>query len=91
MLYVLVLGMLIGISRPNLDLTRGYFNRDCADSWFMHTTFGTLFGNGKFRDDEAGGYEQRAIVLACSWTLAAAPFDSSAMARSTAQVTQRAA
>jgi hypothetical protein len=58
MLYVLVLGMLIGISRPNLDLTRGYFNRDCANGWFMHTTFGTLFGNGKFRDDEAGGYEQ---------------------------------
>jgi hypothetical protein len=32
--------------------------RSCTDGWFMDTTFGTLWGNGKQGDDEAGNYEQ---------------------------------
>jgi hypothetical protein len=48
----------IGISRPNLDPTKNYWRRECADGWFMYAGFGTLYGNGKEDDDEAGGYKQ---------------------------------
>ena len=58
LLYVLVLGILIGISRPNLNPTGFFCGRDCTDGWFMHAMFGTLFGNGKQNDDQAGRYEQ---------------------------------
>jgi hypothetical protein len=34
LLYVLVLGIFIGISRPNLDPKGEYV--DCTDGWFMH-------------------------------------------------------
>ena len=56
--YVLVLGVFIGISRPNLDLKRLYCQRNCTNGWFMHAASGTLFGNGKYVDDGAGGFEQ---------------------------------
>ena len=58
LLYVLVLGILIGISRPNLDPTRSYYDGDCTDGWFIYADDGALFGNGKCGDDRAGGYEQ---------------------------------
>jgi hypothetical protein len=58
MLYLLVLGIFIGISRPSLDPTGWYILRTSTDGWFMHATFGTLYGNGKQGSDEAGGYEQ---------------------------------
>ena len=58
MLYVLVLGIAIGISRPNLDPTGGYIWSDCTDGWFMDANIGTLWGNGMQGDDEAGNYEQ---------------------------------
>jgi hypothetical protein len=57
-LYLLVLGIVIGISRPNLDPTRWYVDRNCTDGWFMHALNGTLYGNGKQDDDRAGGFEQ---------------------------------
>ena len=57
-LYLLVLGIAIGISRPNLDPPKFYCLRDCTDGWFIHAEDGTLWGNGKEGDDEAGGYEQ---------------------------------
>ena len=31
---------------------------DCTDGWFMRAFNGALWGNGKQRGDEAGGYEQ---------------------------------
>ena len=58
MLYLLMLGIFIGISRPSLDPTGWYIGRDCTDGWFMDTTAGTLYGNGKQGDDRAGGFEQ---------------------------------
>ena len=58
MLYVLVLGIAIGISRPNLDPTGGYIWSDCTDGWFMDADIGSLWGNGKQNDDRAGNYEQ---------------------------------
>ena len=58
MLYLLVLGIMIGISTPNLDPTGGYINRDSTDCWFMDAGYGTLWGNGKIGDDGAGGFEQ---------------------------------
>jgi hypothetical protein len=58
MVYLLVLGILIGISRPNLDPTGCYININCTDGWFMCAHAGTLYGNGKQFSDEAGDYEQ---------------------------------
>ena len=57
-LYVLVLGIFIGISRPNLDPVGYYLDADCTDGWFMHAGSGTLWGNGKAYDDRAGSFEQ---------------------------------
>jgi hypothetical protein len=57
-LYLLVVGACIGISRPNLDPTGDYCGRGCTDGWFMYAYDGSLFGNGKENDDEAGDYEQ---------------------------------
>jgi hypothetical protein len=51
-------GMLIGISRPNLDPTGGYDDSDCTDGWFIWGYNGTLCGNGKNFDNEAGAYKQ---------------------------------
>jgi hypothetical protein len=46
----------VGISRPNLDPKGDYY---CSnDAWFMFPYDGSLFGNGKEQDDEAGPYEQ---------------------------------
>jgi hypothetical protein len=51
--------LFIGISRPNLDPTGEYYAlRDCTDGWFINTYDGSLYGNGKFEDDEAGAYKQ---------------------------------
>jgi hypothetical protein len=58
LLYSLVLGILIGISRPNLDPADWYCDRDCTDGWFMDAADGTLNGNGKEDDDEADCYKQ---------------------------------
>jgi hypothetical protein len=57
-LYVLVLEILIGISRPNLDPKYYYGGFECTDGWFMAAEDGALYGNGKAYDDEAGGFEQ---------------------------------
>jgi hypothetical protein len=65
MLYLLVLGIAIGISRPSLDPTGVYIEKNCTNGWFMDTTVGTLWGNGKANGVRAGGYKQgdRAGVL----------------------------
>jgi hypothetical protein len=57
-LYVLVLGIYIGISRPNLGPTKDYCISDCADGWFMGAESGTPWGNGKAYNKYAGGFEQ---------------------------------
>ena len=56
--YVSVLGIMIGISRPNLDPTGVYYGSECTNGWFMSAEDGALCGNGKYGDDEAGGYKQ---------------------------------
>jgi hypothetical protein len=50
--------IMIGISRPNLDPTGRYFQRECTDGWFIEATEGALHGNGKSDDDGAGEYKQ---------------------------------
>jgi hypothetical protein len=35
-----------------------YWSPDSTDGWFIHAEEGTLYGNGKENDDEAGYYEQ---------------------------------
>jgi hypothetical protein len=51
-------GIYVGISRPNLDPTGTYLNRTSTDGWFISAGTGSLYGNGKDHDDEAGGYNQ---------------------------------
>jgi hypothetical protein len=55
-LYVLVLDIYIGISRPNLDPMGLYCERDCTDGWFMHAGDGSLNGNGNGNSDGGAGY-----------------------------------
>jgi hypothetical protein len=52
--------LFIGISRPNLEPTAGPIltTRGCTDGWFMYAFDGSLSGNGKEDDDEAGEYTQ---------------------------------
>jgi hypothetical protein len=45
--------IMIGISRPNLDPTKEYYNSGCTDGWFMFAGDGGLFGNGKEGDHGA--------------------------------------
>jgi hypothetical protein len=52
-----VAGIYVGISRPNLDPVGEYLLSDCTDGWFVGWT-GSLWGNGKECDGEAGRYEQ---------------------------------
>jgi hypothetical protein len=57
-------GIVIGISRPNLDpagehfSSSWYYGRECTDGWFISTYYGALYGNGKYDDDRAGKYKQ---------------------------------
>jgi hypothetical protein len=53
-----LIGIYIGISRPNLDPSGCYLEADCTDGWFMDAGVGTLWGSGKQDDDDAGGFEQ---------------------------------
>jgi hypothetical protein len=53
-------GIMIGISRPNLDPAGIHFNRNGTDGWFIYAWTGSLYGNGKdYRNgDAAGRYKQ---------------------------------
>jgi hypothetical protein len=57
-LLVSVLGLFVGISRPNLEPTGRYLGRECTNGWLTNANSGSLWGNGKYNDDEAGGYKQ---------------------------------
>jgi hypothetical protein len=48
----------IGISRPNLDPKGAYFSKYRTDGWFIDAYDGSLYGNGRALDDQAGGYTQ---------------------------------
>jgi hypothetical protein len=50
--------LFIGISRPNLEPTQGYYKSDCTDCWFIECSSGTLCGNGKCFGNAAGKYKQ---------------------------------
>jgi hypothetical protein len=49
----------VGIARPGLDTADGNYSyeKECKDVWFMDASDGSLFGNGKWDDDGAGGFE----------------------------------
>ena len=51
--------LFVGIARPGLDTADGktYHEKECMDGWFMKAISGKLSGNGKYKDDEAGGFE----------------------------------
>jgi hypothetical protein len=48
----------VGVSRPNLDPEGNYIGSVCTDGWFIAAGGGTLCGNSKWHNDEAGSYEQ---------------------------------
>jgi hypothetical protein len=48
----------VGVTRPNLDPEGNYINKESNNGWFMQPSYGTLYGNGKYHDDEAGPYHQ---------------------------------
>jgi hypothetical protein len=47
--------MFIGVTRPNLNPDGDYARRESTDGWFIYTYNGSLYGNGKAQDNEAGG------------------------------------
>jgi hypothetical protein len=51
-------GILVGVTRPNLDPVGDYLLNGCTDSWLTHMFEGSLYGNGKKRGDVAGPYKQ---------------------------------
>jgi hypothetical protein len=51
-------GIYIGVCRPKLDPAGDYCDRQCLDAWFIETSSGSLFGNGKFYDDRTDGCKQ---------------------------------
>jgi hypothetical protein len=53
-----MLGIFIGISRPNLDPTGDYCARDCADGWCTCAVNGLLYGNGQNNGGAADRYKQ---------------------------------
>jgi hypothetical protein len=53
-----VLGIFVGVSRPNLDPVGDYLLSDCTDGWFIRANSGSLLGNGREGDDAAGDYTQ---------------------------------
>jgi hypothetical protein len=50
----------IGISTPNLDSTRKYYNNEC---WFIGAGDGSLYGNGKWGKNRAGGVDRVGMLL----------------------------
>jgi hypothetical protein len=46
--------ILVGVTRPNLNPNGDYSLTASTDGWFMLPSAGSLFGNGKQADDEAG-------------------------------------
>jgi hypothetical protein len=53
-----VVNIYIGISRPNLNPLGDYGDTECTDTWLINAYNGSLYGNGKESDDEAGAYKQ---------------------------------
>jgi hypothetical protein len=51
--------LFVGIARSGLDTADGkdYAKEECMDAWFMEAGDGSLWGNGKEGDDEAGGFK----------------------------------
>ena len=49
-------GFYAGVSRPDLDPKARNYTKNNIDGCFMSTYNGTLWGNGKWNDEEAGYY-----------------------------------
>jgi hypothetical protein len=56
--HVEMCGIYVGVSRPNLDPVGDYLLRECTEGWFMYSGNGTLWGNGKEANDDAGHCKQ---------------------------------
>jgi hypothetical protein len=54
----LICELFVGIARPNLDPNHDYAVSESTDGWFICTTGGRLYGNGKEEDDAAGKIEE---------------------------------
>jgi hypothetical protein len=51
-------GILVGVTRPNLDPEGYYIDSECNDGWFIDVCDGSLYGNGKEYNDATGPYKQ---------------------------------
>ena len=43
-----------GVARDGVACNKDYANRENAEAWYMANVNGSLWGNGKSRDDDAG-------------------------------------
>jgi hypothetical protein len=50
--------MYVGVTRPNLGAVGDYRFGECTEGWFIYMQDGSLWGNGKEGDDDAGDYDQ---------------------------------
>jgi hypothetical protein len=49
--------------QPNLDSTGEYYGRECTDGWFIGAGDGSLYGNGKWGKNRAGGVDRVGMLL----------------------------
>jgi hypothetical protein len=51
-------GVFVGVTKPNLDPKGYYYAETSTAGWFIVTDAGSLYGNGKGEDDEAGKIDE---------------------------------
>ena len=55
-------GLYVGLVRPGLARDRDYAVQEESRAWLMGTYEGSLFGNGKYDEDKAGGFRRGDIL-----------------------------
>eukprot|EP00935_MAST-01C_sp_MAST-1C-sp1_P000058 g58.t1 len=48
----------LGVCRPNADPRAEHVRREHTAAWLMYAGYGSLWGNGKEDDDQAGGFNR---------------------------------
>ena len=50
--------LFVGVCRPDADPRAAHVGQEDTTAWLMEAEFGSLCGNGKEDDDEAGGFDE---------------------------------
>ena len=82
---------MIGVSRPNLYLTGGYYMGEIVPMAGSYMLWMEPSGEMARKTAMRQAASSRAVIWECCWALAAAPFASLRTACSAAQATQQAA